>query len=97
MGAEEVPSRRGLDRNLKVIDISYYNKSPHAGDWIETPVYQPGRHSLQVPSRRGLDRNRYLNISDEKIEVPSRRGLDRNKKIYAATWRWLSPLTQGTG
>ena len=57
MGAEEVPSRRGLDRNLKVIDISYYNKSPHAGDWIETPVYQPGRHSLQVPSRRGLDRN----------------------------------------
>ncbi len=75
----EVPSRRGLDRNIGH-DYQYTvnMKSPHAGDWIETHQVSLLIGPSKVPSRRGLDRNIEKLKAYEQEKVPSRRGLDRN-------------------
>ena len=39
--------------------LQFADKSPHAGDWIETNRVPVMHRPMQVPSRRGLDRNMY--------------------------------------
>ena len=77
----EVPSRRGLDRNIpRLAPVLAVRKSPHAGDWIETSINLLITGQWKSPHAGDWIETIKARRFSPDPQVPSRRGLDRNGK-----------------